>query len=146
MCSRVSGDAGLDNCWILLPKAKALSYRPLSWLAQVSLDLASFEVVRHAWGTLAAVLQEGLLHTVFANEEEAAAVLAQAGKSGQYLSPSSFTFSITLPRCCGKTCCTPCLPTQAGTKAQSINSRCVIIARLKERYVFWCGKWAVLLA
>ncbi len=47
-------------------------------LPQVSLDLASFEVVRHAWSTLQSILAESLLHTVFANEEEAAAVLEQS--------------------------------------------------------------------
>ena len=121
-----------------MPKAKALRYRPLSWLSQVSLDLASFEVVRHAWRTLMAVLQEGLLHTVFANEEEAAAVLAQAGKAGQYLSLSSFTFSMTSLQCCGKMFLHTMFANQAENPGQSFKSRCVVTARLEERYFFWC--------
>lgn len=48
---------------------------------QVSLDLASFEVVQFCWAALLQVLSEGLLHTVFANEEEAAAVLKAAGSA-----------------------------------------------------------------
>lgn len=34
--------------------------------------------MQHAWSTLQSILAEGLLHTVFANEEEAAAVLEQS--------------------------------------------------------------------
>lgn len=46
--------------------------------AAVSLDLASFEVVRNCRGALLDLLREGLVDVVFANEEEAAA-LAGAG-------------------------------------------------------------------
>lgn len=47
----------------------------MHFLPQVSLDLASFEVVQFCWDALLDVLTGGLLHTVFANEEEAAALL-----------------------------------------------------------------------
>lgn len=48
---------------------------------QVSLDLASFEVVQYCWDALQQALSEGLLHTVFANEEEAAALLKAAASA-----------------------------------------------------------------
>jgi hypothetical protein len=47
-------------------------------IAQVSIDMASFEVVQYCWPTLERLLTERKLHTVFANEEEAAAVVAQS--------------------------------------------------------------------
>lgn len=46
--------------------------------AKVSIDMASFEVVQYCWPTLERLLTERKLHTVFANEEEAAAVVAQS--------------------------------------------------------------------
>lgn len=42
---------------------------------QVSLDLASFELVHNCGDALARVLTEGLVDVVFCNEEEACAVL-----------------------------------------------------------------------
>jgi sugar/nucleoside kinase (ribokinase family) len=42
--------------------------------AAVSLDLASFELVRSCKDTLVQLLEEGLLDLVFANEEEAVAL------------------------------------------------------------------------
>lgn len=51
---------------------------------QVSLDLASFELVHNCGDALARVLREGLVDVVFCNEEEACAVLelAQLGGDG----------------------------------------------------------------
>lgn len=70
----------LDVCF--LDAAEFAAMTPTSDVGplgvQVSLDLASFEVVRVCWSTLQGILEEGLLHTVFANEEEAAAVLEQS--------------------------------------------------------------------
>lgn len=43
--------------------------------ARVSLDLASFEVVRSCWPALHALLRDGLVDVVFANEEEAGALV-----------------------------------------------------------------------
>ena len=84
--------------------------KSMSRWAQVSLDLASFEVVRHAWETLMGVLREELLHTVFANEEEAAAVLAQARQPGQHSSLSATRPSITSMLSCRDPCHTTALP------------------------------------
>jgi sugar/nucleoside kinase (ribokinase family) len=54
--------------------------------AKVSLDLASFEVVRARFAELSAILGEGLVDAVFCNEDEAAALAAciasEAGASG----------------------------------------------------------------
>ena len=47
--------------------------------AAVSLDLASFEVVRGCWGALEALLDQRLVDLVFCNEDEAAALCAAAG-------------------------------------------------------------------
>lgn len=71
MYSSTSGNIG-DQC-------SSIWCRRASFRAeQVSLDLASFEVVRCCWPALEQLLDAGLLHTVFCNEEEAAALLAKA--------------------------------------------------------------------
>ncbi len=49
---------------------------------QVSLDLASFELVHNCGDALMRVLKEGLVDVVFCNEEEALAVLGLVSSSG----------------------------------------------------------------
>ena len=50
--------------------------------AQISLDLASFEIVRGCWDALEAILRAGLVDVVFCNEDEAAAVCEVAALTG----------------------------------------------------------------
>lgn len=45
-----------------------------SGLRQVSLDTASFEVVRNCWHSLVSLLEEGLVDLLLCNEDEALAV------------------------------------------------------------------------
>ena len=45
----------------------------MEWV-QVSLDTASFEVVRNCWQSLLSLLQEGLVDLLLCNEDEALAV------------------------------------------------------------------------
>ncbi|KAL3150723.1 hypothetical protein ABBQ32_000510 [Trebouxia sp. C0010 RCD-2024] len=49
--------------------------------AEVSLDTASFEVVRNCWQSLLSLLQEGLVDLLLCNEDEALAVAEMAGIS-----------------------------------------------------------------
>lgn len=49
--------------------------------ALISLDLASFEVVRNCWDALSAILKEGLVDVVFANEDESACVADLLGSA-----------------------------------------------------------------
>lgn len=46
---------------------------------KVSLDLASFEVVRNCWSVLNSILSSGLIDILFCNEDEAGAVCTAAG-------------------------------------------------------------------
>ena len=103
---------------------------PYTYAMQVSLDLASFEVVRGCAGALLGLLREGLLDIVFCNEAEAAAL-------AEVLPPKGWSITLCAAeqsRCelqfeerrgfCGEIHCWPCFACEAARmQARLLRSR-----------------------